>query len=115
MGIIENLEKKYLRTDMPDFRPGDTVVVNVRIKEGEKERIQAYEGAVLKRHGGGINATFTVRKVSYGVGVERVFSLNSPSLESVKLVTKGRSRRARLYFLRELKGKAAKQALRSRK
>lgn len=114
MGIIQDLEKKYLRTDLPDFRSGDTITVNVRIKEGEKERIQAFEGAVIRRRGGGVGATFTVRKVSYGVGVERVFSLNSPSIESIKLVTKGRSRRARLYFLRELKGKAAKQALRAR-
>ncbi len=114
MGIIQDLEKKYIRTDLPDFRSGDTITVNVRIKEGEKERIQAFEGAVIRRRGGGVGATFTVRKVSYGVGVERVFSLNSPSIESIKLVTKGRSRRARLYFLRELKGKAAKQALRAR-
>ncbi|MEE9542274.1 MAG: 50S ribosomal protein L19 [Thermodesulfobacteriota bacterium] len=114
MGVIQDLEKKYLRTDLPDFRSGDTIIVNVRIKEGDKERIQAFEGAVIRRRGGSVGATFTVRKVSYGVGVERVFSLNSPSIESIKLVTKGRSRRARLYFLRELKGKAAKQALRAR-
>jgi tRNA (guanine37-N1)-methyltransferase len=114
MGVIQDLEKKYLRTDLPDFRSGDTITVNVRIKEGNKERIQAFEGAVIRRRGGGVGATFTVRKVSYGVGVERVFSLNSPLIESIKLVTKGRSRRARLYFLRELKGKAAKQALRVR-
>ena len=114
MGLIQDLEKKYIRTDIPDFRPGDTIVVNVRIKEGDKERIQAFEGAVIRRRGGGVGSTFTVRKVSYGVGVERVFSLNSPAIESVKLVTKGRARRARLYFLRELKGKAAKQALRAR-
>ncbi len=114
MGVIQDLEKKYIRTDLPDFRSGDTITVNVRIKEGDKERIQAFEGAVIRRRKGGIGATFTVRKVSYGVGVERVFSLNSPTIESIKLVTKGRSRRARLYFLRELKGKAAKQALRSR-
>jgi len=114
MGVIQDLGKKYLRTDLPDFRSGDTVIVNVRIKEGEKERIQAFEGAVIRRRGGGVGATFTVRKVSSGIGVERVFSQNSPSIESVKLVTKGRSRRARLYFLRELKGKDAKQALRAR-
>ena len=115
MGAIEDIEKEFLRTDIPDFRSGDTVIVNVRIKEGDKERIQAYEGAVMRRRGRGISATFTVRKVSYGVGVERVFTLNSPSIESIKLVTKGKSRRARLYFLRELKGKAAKQALRRKR
>ncbi|MEE8574059.1 MAG: 50S ribosomal protein L19 [Thermodesulfobacteriota bacterium] len=114
MGAIEDVEKEYLRTDLPEFRSGDTVTVNVRIKEGEKERIQAYEGAVLRRRGKGIGQTFTVRKVSYGVGVERVFSLNSPSIESVKVVTKGKRGRARLYYLRELKGKAAKRALRAK-
>ncbi len=114
MGAIEDIERDQLRTDIPEFKSGDTVIVNVRIKEGDKERIQAYQGAVIRRRGRGISTTFTVRKVSYGVGVERVFSLNSPSIESVTLVTEGRSRRARLYFMRELKGKAAKQALRKR-
>ena len=112
MGIIENIEKDFLRTDLPEFRAGDTITVNVRITEGNKERIQAYEGAVMRVRGRGIQKTFTVRKVSGGVGVERVFSLNSPTIESIKLVTKGRARRARLYYLRELKGKAMRQTLR---
>ncbi len=114
MGTIENIEKDFLRTDLPDFRPGDTITVNVRITEGNKERIQAYEGAVMRVRGRGIQKTFTVRKISYGVGVERVFSLNSPIIESIKIVTKGRARRARLYYLRELKGKAMRQTLRKR-
>ncbi|MBI5560548.1 MAG: 50S ribosomal protein L19 [Deltaproteobacteria bacterium] len=108
MAFIMDIEKDYLRTDLPDFRPGDTVVVNVRIKEGDKERLQAFEGVVTRKKGGGTRATFTVRKVSYGVGVERVFPLHSPSIESVKVKTRGKVRRARLYYLRELKGKSAR-------
>ncbi|MBI5598113.1 MAG: 50S ribosomal protein L19 [Deltaproteobacteria bacterium] len=113
MGIIADIEKDYLRTDIPEFRPGDTVVVNVRIKEGEKERIQAFEGVVIKKKGGGVRGSFTVRKISYGVGVERVFPLHSPSIESVKIKTSGRVRRAKLYYLRALKGKKARLDVKS--
>ena len=105
---ITDVEKDYIRTDIPEFRPGDTVVVNVRIKEGDKERIQAFEGVVLKKRGGGTRETFTVRKISYGVGVERIFPLHSPTIESMKVKTRGRVRRARLYYLRGLKGKSAR-------
>ncbi len=108
MGTILDIEKKYMRTDMPEFSPGDTVLVRVRIKEGEKERVQPFEGIVIKRRGSGTGATFTVRKVSYGVGVERIFPLNSPSIESLKVLGKGMVRRSKLYYLRGLKGKAAK-------
>ena len=108
MREIQELEKQALRTDHPDFRPGDTVRVHVRIKEGDKERIQGFEGAVLQRHRGGIHATFTVRKVSYGVGVERVFPLHSPMIAKIELKSRGRVRRSRLYYLRERTGKAAR-------
>ncbi len=108
MGVMEDIEKDYLRTDIPEFRPGDTVVVNVRIKEGDKERLQAFEGAVIRKRGGGTRSTFTVRKVSYGVGVERIFPLHSPMIESIRVVNRGKVRRARLYYLRKLRGKAAK-------
>ncbi len=108
MGVMTDIEKEHLRTDIPEFRAGDTVIVKVKIKEGEKERTQAYEGVVLRRRGGGTRATFTVRKISNGVGVERVFPLHSPSIESVKVKTEGKVRQARLYYLRELKGKAAR-------
>ena len=105
---ILDIEKKYMRTDMPVFSSGDTVLIRVRIKEGEKERIQPFEGIVIKRRGSGTGATFTVRKVSYGVGVERIFPLNSPSIESIKVLNKGMVRRSKLYYLRGLKGKAAR-------
>lgn len=108
MGIIQEIQKTYLRTDIPAFGPGDTLLVRVKIKEGDKERVQPFEGTVIKKRGGGIGATFTVRKVSYGVGVERIFPINSPALESVKVVSRGKVRRAKLYYLRELKGKAAR-------
>ncbi|HHL39873.1 MAG TPA: 50S ribosomal protein L19 [Deltaproteobacteria bacterium] len=108
MATVGDIEKEFLRTDLPDFRPGDTVVVNVRIKEGEKERIQAFQGTVIRKRGGGTGATFTVRKVSYGIGVERIFPLHCPSIESVKVLNRGKVRRARLYYLRNLKGKAAR-------
>lgn len=111
---VANIEREYLRDDIPEFRSGDTVIVNVRIKEGEKERIQAFEGVVLRRRGGGTRASFTVRKVSYGTAVERIFPLHSPSIASIKVKTEGRARRARLYFLRSLKGKAAKQMIKKR-
>lgn len=97
-----------LRDDVPEFRPGDTVRVNVRVREGDKERLQAFEGVVLRRKGGGVNETFTVRKVSNGVGVERIFPLHSPVVASVDLVREGRVRRAKLYYLRNLSGKAAR-------
>jgi len=97
-----------LRTDLPTFDPGDTLRVMVRVREGEKERVQAFEGVCIARRGGGINETFTVRKISAGVGVERIFPLHSPSIASLELVRKGRVRRAKLYFLRRLAGKAAR-------
>jgi large subunit ribosomal protein L19 len=108
MGEIENVEKDYLRTDIPEFHPGDTVVVKVKIKEAEKERVQAFEGVVIRKRGCAIRTTFTVRKVSYGVGVERIFPLHSPAVESITVKSRGKVRRARLYYLRGLKGKAAR-------
>jgi len=105
---LANIEKDFLRTDMPQFKPGDTVRVNIKIKEGDKERIQAFEGTVIRKRGHGIRSTTTVRKVSYGVGVEKTFPLNSPSIESIKVVSKGLVRRAKLYYLRNLRGKAAR-------
>lgn len=108
MGAIEDIQKSYLRTDLPEFKVGDTVIVNVRIKEGEKERLQAFEGVVIRFKKGGVNSSFTVRKISYGVGVERIFPTHAPLIESVKVKTRGKVRRARLFYLRELKGKAAR-------
>ncbi|MFQ5585942.1 MAG: 50S ribosomal protein L19 [Thermodesulfobacteriota bacterium] len=108
MGLIEDIERQHLKTDIPDFKSGDTVRVNVKIKEGDKERTQAFEGTVIRKRGGGTKATFTVRKMSYGVGVERVFPLHSPAIDSIKVLSEGVVRRARLYYLRGLKGKAAK-------
>jgi len=108
MNILENFSRENTRMDIPDFRAGDTIKVHVRIKEGEKERIQVFQGAVIRRRGEGSNATFTVRKVSYGVGVERVFPTHSPSIDRVELVRKGKVRRSRLYYLRERRGKAAR-------
>jgi large subunit ribosomal protein L19 len=101
-------QKEYLRDNIPDFRPGDTLRVNVRVREGEKERIQAFEGVCIGRKHGGVTETFTVRKVSGGVGVERIFPLHSPSVDSVQVVRRGRVRRAKLYYLRNLRGKAAR-------
>jgi len=100
-------QKEWLR-DVPPFRPGDTVRVNVRVKEGEKERIQAFEGICIARRGSGVSETFTVRKISAGVGVERLFPVHSPTIASVELVRRGRVRRAKLYYLRALSGKAAR-------
>lgn len=97
-----------LREDVPEFRPGDTVRVQVRVREGDKERLQAFEGVVIRRKGGGVNETFTVRKVSNGVGVERIFPLHSPVISSIDVVREGRVRRAKLYYLRNLSGKAAR-------
>ncbi len=108
MGAIHDVEKSFLRTDMPEFSPGDTVLVKVKIKEGDKERLQPFEGIVIKKRGSGMRSTFTVRKISYGVGVERIFPVNSPTIESVKVLSKGVVRRAKLYYLKNLKGKAAR-------
>jgi len=101
-------QKEWMRTDVPPFRPGDTVRVNVRVKEGDKERIQAFEGVCIARRGAGVSATFTVRKVSNGVGVERIFPLHSPMLADVTVVRRGRVRRAKLFYLRSLTGKATR-------
>jgi large subunit ribosomal protein L19 len=106
--IIKAIEKRQLRTTLPDFRVGDTVKVFVKIKEGEKERVQAFEGVVIKRSRGVTRASFTVRKISYGVGVERVFPLNSPMVDRIEVSARGQVRRARLYYLRDLQGKAAR-------
>ncbi len=108
MGIMHDIEKGFIRTDVPEFSAGDALLVKVKIKEGDKERIQPFEGVVIKKRGSGVRCMFTVRKVSYGVGVERVFPLNSPAIESIKVLSKGRVRRAKLYYLRDLSGKAAR-------
>ena len=108
MDIIEALEKEQMRLDIPDFKAGDTVKVHVKIKEGEKERIQIFQGVVIRRRKGNTGATFTVRKVSYGIGVERIFPLHSPSIDKIEIITRGKVRRGRLYYMRKLKGKAAR-------
>ncbi len=108
MHIIEEIEKEQIRLDHPEFAPGDTVTVYVRIKEGEKERVQAFQGVVISKRKGTTNATFTVRKVSYGVGVERIFPLHSPTIDKIEVVTHGKVRRAKIYYLRNLRGKAAR-------
>ncbi|MFO7643037.1 MAG: 50S ribosomal protein L19 [Desulfosarcina sp.] len=108
MDIIKNIEREQLRMDLPQFSPGDTVVVHVKIREGNKERLQAFQGVVISKKKGLANATFTVRKVSYGVGVERVFPMNSPIIDRVELVSHGRVRRSKIYYLRKLRGKAAR-------
>jgi large subunit ribosomal protein L19 len=108
MEPIKQLEREMIRLDLPAFAPGDTVKVHVKIKEGEKERIQVFQGVVISKRKGGINASFTVRKVSYGIGVERVFPLHSPIIDKVEVVTLGRVRRAKIYYLRKLRGKAAR-------
>lgn len=105
---LREIEREQMRDDIPGFAPGDTVRVHVKVREGEKERIQVFEGVVIGRRGGGIRESFTVRKVSYGVGVERVFPLHSPSLDKIEVVRHGKVRRAKLYFLRDLRGKAAR-------
>lgn len=106
--LIEEITKEQLRTDLPAFRPGDTLRVHVKVIEGNRERIQVFEGVVIKRRGGGISETFTVRKISYGVGVERTFPLHTPKIAKIEVVRHGKVRRAKLYYLRELRGKAAR-------
>ena len=108
MEMIEQLEKESMRLDLPAFKPGDTVRVHVKIREGEKERIQVFQGVVISKRKGKANATFTVRKVSYGVGVERIFPLHSPIIDKIEVVTQGRVRRSKIYYLRKLRGKAAR-------
>ncbi len=108
MNIIDSVDAASLRDDVPAFRPGDTVKVNVKVVEGNRSRIQAFQGVVIARAGGGVRETFTVRKVSFGVGVERTFPVHSPSLDSIEVVTRGDVRRAKLYYLRNLRGKKAK-------
>jgi large subunit ribosomal protein L19 len=106
--IIEKLEAESLKTDIPEFAPGDTVVVQVRVKEGARERLQAYEGVVIARRNRGLNSSFTVRKISHGEGVERVFPLHSPTVAEIKVKRRGDVRRAKLYFLRDRSGKSAR-------
>jgi large subunit ribosomal protein L19 len=106
--LIQDIENAAKRSDVPDFRPGDTLKVHVRVTEGSRSRIQVFQGVVIRRQGGGARETFTVRKVSYSVGVERTFPLNSPSIDKIEVVTRGDVRRAKLYYLRDLRGKAAR-------
>ncbi|EOD7942215.1 50S ribosomal protein L19 [Staphylococcus aureus] len=106
--LIEAVTKSQLRTDLPSFRPGDTLRIHVRIIEGTRERIQVFEGIVIKRRGGGVSETFTVRKISSGVGVERTFPLHTPKIEKIEVKRRGKVRRAKLYYLRSLRGKAAR-------
>src|SRR4051794_17438631 len=108
MNTLDTLDAQSLRTDVPDFRPGDTLKVHVRVVEGNRSRIQVFQGAVIRRQGGGIREPFTVRKVSFGVGVERTFPVHTPVIEKVEVVTRGDVRRAKLYYLRDLRGKKAK-------
>ena len=108
MNIIDRLEREQMRMDIPSFRPGDTVRVHVKIREGEKDRVQVFQGIVIVKKKGGIRSSFTVRKISYGIGVERVFPLHSPSIDKIEVVEKGMVRRSRLYYLRGLRGKAAR-------
>ena len=116
MNIIEQLDREQiarLGQQVPDFQPGDTVQVNVKVVEGERTRVQAYEGVCIARSGGGLNESFTVRKISYGEGVERVFPIYSPMIDSIKVVRRGKVRRAKLYYLRDRRGKSARIAERS--
>ena len=106
--LLADITKEQLRTDRPDFRPGDTVKVHAKVVEGSRERIQIFEGVVIKRQNGGISETFTVRKISYGVGVERTFPLHSPRVADIEVIRRGIVRRAKLYYLRKLRGKAAR-------
>ena len=116
MNLIQQLEQEQiakLAKTIPDFQPGDTVIVNVKVKEGERSRIQAYEGVCIARSGGGLQESFTVRKISYGEGVERVFPIYSPNVDSIKVVRRGAVRRAKLYYLRDRRGKSARIAERA--
>jgi large subunit ribosomal protein L19 len=106
--ITENIEKEQMRVDIPDFKVGDTIKVHAKIKEGEKERIQVFQGFVIRKRKGKTGATFTVRKVSYGIGVERIFPLHSPSIDKIEVVSKGKVRKGKLYYMRKLRGKAAR-------
>ncbi len=106
--LIEEITKEQLRSDLPSFRPGDTVRVHVKVIEGTRERIQLFEGVVIKRRGGGISETFTVRKISYGVGVERTFPVHTPKIAKLEVLRRGKVRRAKLYYLRNLRGKKAR-------
>ena len=113
MDIIQQIDQEQVARlsvgrEFPDFEPGDTVIVNVKVKEGERSRVQAYEGVCIARSGGGLNESFTVRKISYGEGVERVFPLYAPMIDSIKVVRRGKVRRAKLYYMRGLRGKAAR-------
>ena len=108
MNILDSVDAASLRDDIPPFRPGDTIKVNVKVVEGNRSRIQAFQGVVIARNGGGIRETFTVRKISFGVGVERTFPLHAPSVDSIEVITRGDVRRAKLYYLRALRGKKAK-------
>ncbi len=116
MNVIQQLEQEQiakLGKDIPDFQPGDTLIVNVKVKEGERSRVQAYEGVCIARDGGGLNESFTVRKISYGEGVERVFPIHSPNIDSIKVLRRGKVRRAKLYYLRDRRGKSARIAERT--
>jgi large subunit ribosomal protein L19 len=108
MKTTDLIDKAYLRSDVPEFRPGDTMKVHVRVVEAGRERVQVFQGVVIRRQGGGLQETFTVRKISFGVGVERTFPLHSPSIAKMEVVTRGKVRRAKLYYLRELRGKKAR-------
>ena len=108
MNTLDALDAQSQRTDIPDFRAGDTLKVHARVVEGNRSRVQVFQGVVIRRHGGGLRETFTVRKVSFGVGVERTFPVHTPVVEKIEVLTRGDVRRAKLYYLRELRGKAAK-------
>ena len=108
MEVVKAMEKEQMRFDLPYFKPGDTVKVHVKIREGDKERIQVFQGVVIKKRKGAASASFTVRKVSYGIGVERIFPLHSPNIDKVEVVFRGRVRRSRLYYLRKRRGKSAR-------
>ena len=108
MNILDKVDAAQLRDDIPKFRPGDTVHVHVKVIEGDKSRIQVFKGVVIRRQNGGIRETFTVRKISFGIGVERTFPVHSPNIDKIEVVSRGKVRRAKLYYLRNLRGKAAK-------
>jgi large subunit ribosomal protein L19 len=108
MNTLDALDAQSVRTDIPDFRAGDTLKVHVRVVEGNRSRIQIFQGVVIRRQGAGLRETFTIRKISFGVGVERTYPINSPMLDRIEVVTRGAVRRAKLYYLRDLRGKAAK-------